>query len=150
MPPQIIFGDIRELDPANLKAALIAASIQRLDTAARYMNGESEKKIGRAKLPESFSIDTKILATQPSDGNLSPEAIEKSLSNSLQALGVEKVNVLYCHAPDFGTPVAKQARTFDEQYKKGRFDYVGADKYLRRLYVLTATSSECLISQRQW
>lgn len=47
------------------------------------------------------------------------------MSNSLQVLGVDKVNVLYCHGPDFITPIADQARGFNDQYKKGRFTYLG-------------------------
>lgn len=150
MPPQIIFGDIRELEPAELKAALIEAGIERIDTAARYRDGESEKKIGRAKLPESFTVDTKILFTPPGDGDLSAEAIEKSLSNSLNVLGIDKVNVLYCHAPDFQTPIAEQARAFHEQYKKGRFTYVRVIKSSRSRHTLTTTSSVCPTFRQPW
>ena len=124
MPAQVIFGDVRELDPSDLKTALNDAGITRIDTAARYANGESEKKIGRSGLSEDFTIDTKILYTGPDDATLSAEAIEKSLANSLDALKVEKVNVLYCHAPDKIKPIAEQARAFDEQYGKGRFTHV--------------------------
>ena len=124
MAPQIIFGDIREHDPDELESALNEAGIKRIDTAARYMNGESEKKIGRAKLPESFDIDTKILIELPGDGHLAADKIDKSLNDSLSVLGVDKVNTLYCHGPDFETPIAEQARAFDEHYKRGRFRYV--------------------------
>ena len=124
MPAQLIFGDIKHLDPSSFKTALQNVGIDRLDTAARYMNGESEVKIGEAKLPEAFTVDTKILTASPADGTLSSDAIERSLTNSLHVLGVGKVNVLYCHAPDHATPIAEQAKAFDEQYKKGRFTYV--------------------------
>lgn len=124
MPAQVIFGDVRDLDPAELRSALQEAGIQEIDTAARYMNGESEKKIGRSKLADSFAVDTKILFSGSGEGTLTPAAIETSLNNSLDALGVDKVNVIYCHAPDFDTPIAEQARAFDEQYRKGRFTSV--------------------------
>lgn len=122
MPASLIFGNINDLDPSTLKPILQAAGISRLDTAARYKNGESERIIGAARLADDFLIDTKILAG--AGGSLTPEAIEASLTKSLAALQVEKVNVLYCHAPDVTTPVAVQARAFDEQYRKGRFTYV--------------------------
>jgi aryl-alcohol dehydrogenase-like predicted oxidoreductase len=124
MPPQLISGNINNLDPDELRTTLKEADITRLDTAARYANGESEKVLGKAKFPDTFKVDTKILLNLPSDGSLSAGPIEKSLSNSLKVLGVEKVNVLYCHAPDFTTPIAEQARAFNEHYKKGRFTYV--------------------------
>ena len=127
MAPQIIFGDVRELDLDELKTTLKDAGITRIDTAARYMNGQSEKRIGQFKLAKSFEIDTKILFMPPGDGTLTPEAIESSLSNSLEVMGIEKINVLYCHAPDHKTPIADQARAFDEQFKKGRFTHVRID-----------------------
>jgi aryl-alcohol dehydrogenase-like predicted oxidoreductase len=124
MAPQLISGNINNLDPDELRATLKEAGITRLDTAARYANGESEKILGKAKFPETFKVDTKILLNLPSDDSLSAESIERSLSNSLKVLGVEKVNVLYCHTPDFKTPVTEQARAFNEHYKRGRFTYV--------------------------
>lgn len=129
MPAQVIFGDVREHDPDELRLALKAAGITRIDTAARYMNGESEKKIGRAKLPDDFTIDTKVLTTIPTHGTLSAKAIEKSVTNSLDVLGVSKVNVLYCHAPDYATPLSEQARAFNDQYKQGRFCYLGVSNF---------------------
>ena len=124
MPPQLISGNINDLDPEELRKTLNEAGITRLDTSARYKNGESEKILGRAKFPEAFAVDTKILTNIPADGTLSKEAIERSLSNSLDVLAVNKVNVLYCHGPDFKTPIAEQARAFNDQCKKGRFTYV--------------------------
>lgn len=132
MPAQVISGDVRDLDSSELKQALQEAGIKEIDTAARYMNGESEKKIGRTKLADSFTIDTKILFSGSGEGTLTPDAIETSLSNSLNVLGVDKVNVLYCHAPDFETPTTEQARAFDEQYKKGRFTFVRIKLHVRR------------------
>lgn len=124
MAPQLISGNINKLDPDELRSTLKDAGISRIDTAARYMNGESEKVLGQAKFPHDFKVDTKILVSLPADGTLTAANIEKSLLNSLDVLGVEKVNVLHCHAPDHQTPIAEQARAFNEHYKKGRFTYV--------------------------
>ncbi|KAF2165153.1 hypothetical protein M409DRAFT_67429 [Zasmidium cellare ATCC 36951] len=125
MPAQLISGDVRELPPDELRAVLKDIGVTRIDTAARYQNGESEKIIGRTKLSQDFTIDTKVLFTGPADPCLNPDAIEKSVSNSLQVLGMDRVNVLYCHAPDFSTPIADQAKAFNDQYKKGRFTHLG-------------------------
>lgn len=129
MPAQIIFGDVNTLDPAELRAVLKENNISRIDTAAVYQNGESEKIIGRAKLPADFTIDTKIRAARPAAGHLTPEKIEKSLTNSLEQLGMKKVNVIYCHAPDGETPIAEQAKAFSDQYVKGRFTYLGVSNF---------------------
>lgn len=130
-PPHLIFGCANVgphyatvEDVKNIASVLQEAGISHLDTAARYGGGASEKLIGEAELAKHFTIDTKVLFTGPDDVTLSAEWIEKSLTNSLQKLGVEKVNVLYCHAMDKNTPVEETARAMDEQYRKGRFNYV--------------------------
>ena len=124
MPAKIICGDVRSLEPDELKPALHSLGITRIDTAASYGRGESEKTLGRSGLAKDFTIDTKIWWSPPGDGVQTTEAIEKSLSNSLHVLGLDRVNVLYCHGPDWETPIAEQARSFDEQYRKGRFNQV--------------------------
>jgi aryl-alcohol dehydrogenase-like predicted oxidoreductase len=147
MSPQLISGNINNLDPDELRTTLKDADISRLDTAARYMNGESERKLGSAKFPKTFFIDTKIKTDLPADGTLTAENIEKSLLNSLDVLDVEKVNVLYCHAPDKKTPIAEQARAFDEHYREGRFTHVRICFSKCCAMRLTHYSSVCPISQ---
>ncbi|KAK5163450.1 uncharacterized protein LTR77_010632 [Saxophila tyrrhenica] len=129
MPARLICGNINDLDPGNLKATLKDARINQLDTAARYKNGESERKIGSANLPKDFNIDTKIDPGANGEGSLAPKAIEKSLASSLRGLGVESVNILYCHAPDYVTPIALQAKAFDEHYRKGAFTHLGVSNF---------------------
>lgn len=130
MALQIIFGDVRNLDLDKLRVILKDANISRLDTAAMYGNGESERKIGRARLPQDFAIDTKIYWQLPGLGSLSAPAIETSLSNSLVNLGVEKVNTLYCHGPDYANPLVEQASAFHDQYQKGRFSQLGVSNLM--------------------
>lgn len=124
MAPQLIAGNINNLDPDEFRTALKEAGIKRLDTAARYMNGESEKVLGRNRFPKDFDVDTKILIGLPADGHLSAEKIHESFTHSLEVLHTDKVNVLYCHGPDYQTPIAEQARAFDEHFKKAQFTHV--------------------------
>lgn len=124
MPVNVIAGDVRDLDPEKLNTTLTSLGVTRIDTAASYGKGESEKIIGRSGLSRAFEVDTKVLWIPPGDGMHTAEAVEKSVSNSLNVLGLEKVNVLYCHGPDYGTPLETQARALDAQYKKGRFNHV--------------------------
>ena len=129
MPPQIISGDLHGKDPEEVRPVLKTAGISRIDTAARYENGESERRLGQAKFADDFTIDTKILYTGPNAISLSAEAIEKSVTNSLKALGIDTVNVLYAHTPDHAVPIAEQAKAFDDQYRKGRFTYLGVSNF---------------------
>ena len=54
MPAQVIFGNIADMDADELRTTLKANGLTRMDTAARYQDGESEKKIGAAKLANDF------------------------------------------------------------------------------------------------
>ena len=102
MAPQLIFGtasfgmDMTEFQDAEsvqeLLGTLKELGISRLDSAARYppMNpGRSEELIGEAqKLSSGFQIDTKVYTDTQTDGSgdLSVEAVEKSVGDSLKRL----------------------------------------------------------------
>lgn len=131
MPPTVIFGDIRGMEPSDIKPILRKYGIKRLDTAAAYAGGDSEKRTGDAKMGDEFVVDTKILGGPLDGGWLSPEKVDESSRLSLERLQMEKVNVLYAHVPDLKTPLEEQARGFQEIYEKGRFREVG---YLTFIY----------------
>ncbi|KAI9843590.1 MAG: hypothetical protein M1838_002539 [Thelocarpon superellum] len=107
--------------------------IGRIDTAARYpppAPGQSEKLLGDVDVKRSgMVVDTKIMAAPPGAGSLAPAKIEESLLNSLASLRLDKVNVLYCHMPDYQTPLEEQAAAFQEQFEKGRMAYLGVSNF---------------------
>ena len=112
----------------ELLKELQTRGINHLDTAARYpptSPGLSEKLLGEARAShENFTIDSEILVSGDGKGSLTREAIQKSLTNSLATLRVNKLRTLYCHAPDVQTPIEEQAAAFDQQYKYGKFTHV--------------------------
>lgn len=107
----------------NFLDTVHSLGINQLDTAARYPpdnSGESERLIGASKTSNNFSISTKVLlAGTSTDGTLSKEAVRSSVQNSLKTLGIEKISILYAHAPDNVTPLEEQAEAFNEQYENG-------------------------------
>ncbi|EED14542.1 oxidoreductase, putative [Talaromyces stipitatus ATCC 10500] len=138
MVPHFIFGtatlgmDQTQFQNAESVTALLKTleklDIYRLDTGARYppLNpGRSEQLIGEVpkELGSKFTVDTKIYTNTKTDGSgdLSSEAIEKSVNASLQRLQrVEGVNVLYVHRPDPATPLEEQIEEFNRQISQGR------------------------------
>lgn len=143
----------------NLLQTLKSLGINRLDTAPRYpplKPGEAERLLGAAPgLSGTFTIDTKAYADTRTDGSgdLSSEAIQKSISGSLeklnrpQAVGwslwtscslvVEycaawnltsemKVSLLYAHRADPSTPIAEQIQSVNDQIAQGRCESVSA------------------------
>lgn len=53
--------------------------------------------------------------------------IRKSVRESFEALGVERVRVLYVHMRDEETGLEESAGTFEEGWKKGEFEQVGRE-----------------------
>ncbi|EME47676.1 hypothetical protein DOTSEDRAFT_69585 [Dothistroma septosporum NZE10] len=90
----------------------------RIDTTARYQDGELEKIIGRSSLPKDFEIDTKILK---SDLKARRHRNGPSTNSLKVILNLSQVNTIYYRAPDFIIPIAVQARALNDQYKESRF-----------------------------
>lgn len=125
MPPTVISGDVSGLDIADIEPVFRKFGITRLDTAATYVNGDSEQRIGDEGLGQRMTIDTKVKTAMPSTaGSLSATKIKESCAASLQRLKLQKVHVYYVHAPDYETPVAEQAKAMDELYREGKFEEV--------------------------
>jgi aflatoxin B1 aldehyde reductase len=129
-------------------------AITELDTAAVYpggKSGRSETLLGAVKASENFIIDTKIMVTgghEPGAGNgdLSRASVLESFKISCERLGVEKVRTLYCHRPDYGTPLVETAAVFDELYRQGKFKHVCLDRFTHLFSGLTdATNSVGLV-----
>ncbi|KAI1345459.1 putative oxidoreductase [Xylaria sp. FL0043] len=135
MVPHILFGtaglgldktafqDVGSVE--HLLRTLQDLGISHLDTGARYPplnRGRSEKLLGEAReLSRDFVIDTKVYTDAQKDGSgdLTREAISKSVDGSLQRLRrPEGVNVLYIHRADPVTPLEEQIQGFAEQIAK--------------------------------
>ncbi|KAI1101801.1 Aldo/keto reductase [Jackrogersella minutella] len=124
-------------DEANVSQFLDVlhdGGVSQIDTAARYPpdnHGGSERMLGSVKAhARGFTINTKVLFPgQNSDGTLSKQAVRESVANSLKSLGVDKVAILYAHAPDHVTPLKEQAEALNEQYQKGYCEKIGISNF---------------------
>lgn len=153
--PRILFGGASigdnhttQDEVTRLLQGLQNLGIREIDTAARYPAlsfGESERLLGQAGAAGlGFAVDTKILVlSADGNGSLQPAKIQESVDKSYDALQMQgkKLNVLYCHAPDFETPLEDQAAALDALHKKGIFNQVWNHHlmlgYLKTLDILT-------------
>jgi D-threo-aldose 1-dehydrogenase len=98
--------------------------VNMLDTSRNYAMGESEKRIGIAikandGWPEKFVLSTKI------DRNMDTLVLDKkrtreSVEESLKALNVDSVDVLFLHDPEYVkdiNDVTKKDGALDELFK---------------------------------
>ncbi|KAI1433456.1 Aldo/keto reductase [Xylaria sp. CBS 124048] len=110
-------------------AAMQSIGVKEIDTAALYPFSKpttSEKIIGKCRFgQEGYLIDTKVTWFNGGNGTLTKDNISKSVEESLERLGVEKINILYAMGPDRITPLEEQAAAFDAVYRQGKFNKLG-------------------------
>jgi aryl-alcohol dehydrogenase-like predicted oxidoreductase len=111
----------------------IDLGINFFDTANVYSTGESEAILGDA-LAE-YDRDEQVVATKvfgemdednPNAQGLSRKAIEQELSNSLDRLGMDTVDLYQIHRWDYDTPIAETLQTLDDAVRRNQVRYIGA------------------------
>ena len=98
-----------EAEARSIVARAIERGLTTFDTANAYVDGESERILGRALAGrrESCKIATKVgfgrIAGKPE--GLSPARVLQSIDESLARLGTDWVDIYYLHVPDYATPI---------------------------------------------
>ena len=104
-----------EVDEARARAtldAILDSPFPFIDTSRNYGGGESERRIGAAlaerrragELPEAMLVSTK-LDRDPDTGRFDAARARRSLEESLEALGLERVDLLHLHDPEHAASV---------------------------------------------
>lgn len=105
-----------------------------LDTGRIYWGGESERVIGewlkRRGIRDEFLIITKGAHPKP-DGipRVTPSAIEDDLAKSLDALGVDSIDLYLLHRDDPDVPVGEIVDCLDEQLRSGQIKRYGGSNW---------------------
>jgi aryl-alcohol dehydrogenase-like predicted oxidoreductase len=113
-----------EDDAFALMDAAWEGGIRAFDTASSYGGGESERTIGRwleSRRPDAPRITSKVFhPVQPGDDSgLAPARVHRVVRESLERLGVERLDLLLIHEPDPATPLADTLGAFDELVAEG-------------------------------
>ena len=105
------------------------------DTANVYNRGEAEKVVGKALNRYergSYVLATKVyfpMSDRPNDGGLSRKHVIESANASLKRLGLDYVDILYCHRHDAETPVEETLRAYDDLIRQGKVLYAGISEW---------------------
>lgn len=104
-----------------------------IDTANVYRDGQSEEVIGEVLSEydrDEFVVATKVYGSMDDDNpnaqGLSRKAIEQELSNSLDRLGLETVDLYQIHRWDGATPIEETLRALDDVVRRNQARYIGA------------------------
>ena len=106
------------------------------DTAEAYGFGVAEETLGKAiknleTKRENLVISTKILraGVGENDKFLSRKHILEGLNNSLTRMDLEYVDVVFCHRPDYETPLEETCRAMHYLIEKGLAFYWGTSEW---------------------
>jgi voltage-dependent potassium channel beta subunit len=114
------------------------AGVNFFDNAEVYAGGKSEKIMGRALRNlgwprESYVISTKLywgLHDGPNTKNtLNRKYLMHGIDGSLQRLGLDHVDLLFCHRPDPETPVEETVWAMSDIVASGKALYWGTSEW---------------------
>jgi aryl-alcohol dehydrogenase-like predicted oxidoreductase len=106
------------------------AGIRRFDTASSYGGGRSEETIGAwigARHPDGLALTSKVIhpTFDGDDAGLAPERVRRIVRQSLERLGVERIDVYLVHEPDPATPLADTLAALEELAGDGVIGAIG-------------------------
>ena len=125
------FGDQVDQDTAQkMLQQFTAAGHDEIDTAHIYCDGRTEEMLGRLLPPEArgkLFIASKV--NPWNDNGLQGAQVKQQLTETLQRLGTDRVDLLYLHSPDLDTPVAETLESCLELFQQGKFKQFGLSNY---------------------
>jgi len=112
------------------------AGVNFFDTAEIYGMGQAETIMGKAFKElalkrEEIVVSTKIFKIGPgvNDTFLSRKHIVEAIQNSLKRLQLDYVDVVFCHRPDFETPLEETCRAMNWVIENNKAFYWGTSEW---------------------
>ncbi len=100
------------------------------DTANVYVEGESERILGRALRGRRARIATKVgFGKMSKPEGLGPERIAAAIEESLERLGVERVELYYFHTPDHARPIEPSLGAMQRLLDSGKVGQFGVSNF---------------------
>jgi len=136
MPPALVVGTMNfgKRTPEPESKRIVERALERgldfFDTANVYNEGESERILGRALKGKPARIATKMGIGNMRDAEgLAPERIAAALEESLQRLGVDRVELYYFHKPDHSRPIEPALRAMQRLLDGGKVGHFGVSNF---------------------
>jgi len=104
----------------------LEAGYRHVDTAQMYDN---EAAVGEGIAAADVDRDDVVVATKIHPENLAPEDVRETATESLDRLGLDRVDLLYVHWPIRTYDAAATLPVFDELREEGLIDHVGISNF---------------------
>ncbi len=133
----VTFGKQVDVDDAAAEMKLaLDHGVNFFDNAETYESGQSEIVMGKAiqKLGlarKDYVVSTKIFwgGDGPNDTGLSRKHIVEGTRAALNRLQVEYVDLVFCHRPDYDTPIEETVRAMSHLVDRGWALYWGTSEW---------------------
>ncbi|WP_423410343.1 aldo/keto reductase family protein [Heyndrickxia sp. MSNUG] len=128
-------GYVEEQNAVSSIDLAYESGINFFDTANVYIRGEAEKVVGKAlrKYPRSsYVLATKVFGKMgdgPNDQGLSRKHIMEQCDASLKRLGMDYIDIYYCHRYHNDTPLEETLRALNDLVRQGKVLYLGVSEW---------------------
>ena len=131
------YGQEETVDTADrCMAAAYDVGINFFDGAEGYGNGAAEKAMGAVFGKHKWPRDTYIVSSKvirvgalPTQGGLSRKHLVEACDAALQRMGLEYLDLFFCHRPDPETPLEEIVHTMNELIARGKIFYWGTSEF---------------------
>jgi aryl-alcohol dehydrogenase-like predicted oxidoreductase len=119
-----------EAEAFELMDVAWARGVRRFDTASSYGGGRSERTIGawvRERRPDGLALTSKAFhpVHEDDDSGLAPARLRRVVHESLERLGVERIELFLIHEVDPGTPLPDTLGALEELVREGVIGAIG-------------------------
>ncbi|HEX7879951.1 MAG TPA: aldo/keto reductase [Candidatus Eisenbacteria bacterium] len=135
----VTFGTQVDVDAAAaMMAAAYDSGVNFFDNAQVYAGGKAESVMGAALARlgwrrGSYLVSTKFywgLHDNPNEKNtLNRKFLLEGIDGSLQRLGLDHVDIIYCHRADASTPIEETVRAMHSIIERGKALYWGTSEW---------------------
>ena len=138
----VTFGNEDQLATANAAAECLAAAkdagVNFFDNAEAYTGGESERVMGAAIRElgwkrHDYVISTKLFwglhDTVNMKNTLNRKYLTQAIEGSLERLGLDFVDLVFCHRPDPQTPIEETVWAMSDMISRGQALYWGTSEW---------------------
>lgn len=133
----VTFGTQMDDDVAyECMRAAYDAGVNFFDNAEVYAGGEAERIMGRVLKKAGWKRSDLVISTKvfwggkgPNDRGLSRKHVIEGTEAALARLGLDYVDLLFCHRPDPATPIEETVRAMSFLVDRGRAFYWGTSEW---------------------
>ena len=133
----VTFGDQMNEDLAYAcMQAAVDAGVNFFDNAEIYAKGQAELIMGKVLKRSGWARKDYVLSTKifwggegPNDTGLSRKHIVEGTQAALDRLQVDYVDLIFCHRPDYDTPIEETVRAMSHVIDRGWAFYWGTSEW---------------------